>query len=77
MSLFSLMPIMMSISFYFLFGESLKKAEFIGITLSVIAVIIIALSRENEKKVLPDGTRTVHPIWACLLLIGSVSIIVL
>jgi len=45
MSIFSLLPIMMSISFFFVFHQGLKKVEILGIILSIAGVIVIAFSK--------------------------------
>ena len=74
MSIFSLLPILMSISFYFFFKERLKKIEILGIILSIAGVLIIAFSKENPK--FANEADFVHPIWSILALIVSLLLIV-
>lgn len=75
MSIFSLLPIMMSISFFFVFGQGLKKVEILGIVLSVAGVIVIAFSK--EQPIYANEAGFVHPIWSILALIVSLTLIVI
>lgn len=74
MSIFSLLPILMSISFYFFFQQHLKKIEILGIVLSVGGVLIIAFSKDNPLFV--NESDFVHPIWSILALIVALVLIV-
>lgn len=47
MSIFSLLPIFMSISFFIFFQQHLKKIEILGILLSIGGVIVIAFSKDS------------------------------
>jgi drug/metabolite transporter (DMT)-like permease len=47
MSIFSLLPILMSISFFFFFHQHLKKIEIVGILLSVGGVLVISFSKDS------------------------------
>jgi len=75
MSIFSLLPIMMSISFFFVFKQKLKNVEILGIILSVGGVILIAFSKENPA--FANEKDFVHPIWSILALIVSLTLIVI
>ena len=74
MSIFSLLPIMISISYFFVFKQHLKKIEIIGIILSVAGVIVIAFSKEHPMYT--SEVDFVHPIWSILALIVALTLIV-
>lgn len=44
MAVYSLKPLISSVAFYFLFAQSLKKFEILGIFFSIISILCIALS---------------------------------
>lgn len=75
MSIFSLLPIMISIAYFFVFQQHLKKIEIVGIILSIAGVIVIAYSKESP--VYYNETTFVHPIWSILSLIVALAFIVI
>lgn len=75
MSIFSLLPILMSISFFFFFHQHLKKIEIIGIFLSVGGVLVIAFSKDSPE--FASQAEFVHPIWSILAMLASLIFIVI
>jgi drug/metabolite transporter (DMT)-like permease len=65
----------MSISFFFVFKQTLKKIEILGIILSIGGVLIIAFSKSMPAYT--TDANFVHPIWSILALIMALLFIVI
>mmetsp|Transcript_21230 Transcript_21230/g.18846 ORF Transcript_21230/g.18846 Transcript_21230/m.18846 type:complete len:238 (+) Transcript_21230:13-726(+) len=64
MSLYALKPILISIMFYFAFGQTLKRAEVVGIGLCVVCALLIGLSAESHEVNLVGESSRTYIIWA-------------
>jgi len=68
-SLFSCLPMVISLTFFILFGEKISKLQFLAMVVAMISVFLITFSNNelfldiNEKKEV-----LMHPIWAVLMM---------
>lgn len=68
-SMFSLLPIVISIAFYYEFGERIKRNQMVAMFVGMLSVLLITFSKEDIFLGGSSADHELHPIWAVGLMI--------